>query len=517
MGDDPSRRRGWGDAALRWAVAGLAFAMLGLGVARTIIYVIYAVQILPFPLESHQLEAKMVLMAYRAGAGLSLYPEWRDGPYVANFFAPLDFLLVGGIGRLAGADLRGLFLIGRGVSFSAALLEAAVLGGWAWRRYGRAAGIVAATLSFGIRPLDGFSVTTRPDTPAELLGVLGFLLAVSPARGRRAAGVGLLVLAAFTKQTAAVYLAAAAAALAAEGRRREALHVLGAGIGTIVGIVVAVSLLVEPNFARSLLGEAATPRDVAAWLDLLRRMAVGSPDVLLLPAIGLVLWTRGPDRSPRLAALTVVTAAVALITALKRGSDVNYFLPLRGPEAMAAAALWAFARGPGRRSTAAAVALAVAVASVLSGGMVMGIGQAMTQGAVEFLQEPPGRRTLAAYREAAALAAEPGARMLTDSAFIDLHARERALFGDPWLFRMLVETGRIDPRRLAERVESGYYSVVVTTADLRDPAYDTNAYALPPRLLGPLRRDYELARAEAKFLLYRKKAPGRRGPSGAGP
>ena len=362
MGDDPGRDRRWWEVVVGRFVVGLALALLLAGALRAVFYFGYAAGMLPFPLESHQLEGKMVLMAYRAQAGLSLYPEWREYPHVANFFAPIDFLLVGGIGRLAGADLRGLFLIGRAVSFVSGLLVAVVLGAWAGRRYGRGAGVVAAILSVGGRPMDGFSVTTRPDMPAELLGVVGFLLTGARAGGWKVAGIVVLVLAAFTKQTAVLYLLAAALALAWEGHRRWSVGVLGGGLGAIALVVAGVTLAVEPNFARGLLGEAATPWDLAAWLGLMKRLAVGSPDVLLLPAIGFVAWTVGRDRSPRLAALAVVPMAVALVSSMKRGADVNYFLGLRAAEAMAAAALWASARGtgPSRRSPVLAVALAAA-------------------------------------------------------------------------------------------------------------------------------------------------------------
>ncbi|HEY2154730.1 MAG TPA: hypothetical protein VGH33_03810, partial [Isosphaeraceae bacterium] len=248
MGDHPKRVPG---RALRWALAGLVTLLLAAGAIRAGIYLVYAARMFTFPLEAHQLESKMVLLAYRAQTGLPLYPEWRDYPHVANFFAPVDFLLVGGIGRLVGADIRGLFLIGRAVSFAAWMIEVVVLGVWAARRYGPFAGLFGAVLTLSSIAMTGFSVSTRPDMLAELLGVVGFILCGERSRGRRVAGVAALVLAALTKQTAGVYLIAAALAAVAEGRRRWALAILGGGLGAIALIVAAVTLAVEPNFARS--------------------------------------------------------------------------------------------------------------------------------------------------------------------------------------------------------------------------------------------------------------------------
>ena len=47
----------------------LLYLLLALGVARTILYFVYAADMLPLPLESHNLEAKQVLLAFRGGAG----------------------------------------------------------------------------------------------------------------------------------------------------------------------------------------------------------------------------------------------------------------------------------------------------------------------------------------------------------------------------------------------------------------------------------------------------------------
>ncbi len=507
MGDDPKRVPG---RALRWALVGLVAVLFAAGAVRAGLYLVYAARMLTFPLEAHQLESKMVLLAWRAQHGLSLYPEWRDYPHVANFFAPLDFLLVGGIGRLVEADLRGLFLIGRGVSFAAGMLEAVVLGVWAGRRYGPFAGVLGATLTLGTIAMTGFSVSTRPDMLAELLGLVGFILCGERSPGRRAAGVAALVLAALTKQTAGVYLVAAALAAVAERRRRWGLAIVGGGVGAIALVVAGATLSVEPNFARSLVGEAATPRDLGAWFDLLERLAYGSADLLLLPTLGLVLWTRTRYRDPRLAALTATLMVVALVTSMKRGADTNYFLGLRAPEAMAAATLWAAAREAAsrRQALALAAALASATAVMIMSVLSITLFTARIIGTADFFEGPRGRAVAAAYRDAAHVAASPGARMLTDSGFIDIHARDRAVFGDPWLFRMLVDTGRIVPRVLIERIDSGYYETVITTADLGLPEYETNAFGLPMVLVERLRGRYGLVRSGNGLFVYRRRDRG---------
>src|SRR5262249_10501810 len=136
----------------------LLYALIATGLARAIFYFLYAASMLPLPLESHNLEAKMVLLAYRARLGLRLYPSWREYPYVSTGSGPVTWLCVGLRGRLGRADTRGLFLIGRGVSFASSILATLVVGAVAGRRYGQPAGLAAAILSLGSGPMFGFTV-----------------------------------------------------------------------------------------------------------------------------------------------------------------------------------------------------------------------------------------------------------------------------------------------------------------------------------------------------------------------
>ena len=203
MGDDPGRVA---VAGRRRSSAGssvvLANLLLVLGVVRAAALSLVRGRDAAVPAGVAPARSEDGAAGLPGAGGLSLYPEWRDYPHVANFFAPIDFLLVGGIGRLVGADLRGLFLIGRGVSFASGLLVAVVLGVWAGRRYGWGAGVVAAAAQ-PRGPADG---RVLGHDPARHAGRAARPGRVPPDRcrreGWRAAGVGVLVLAAFTKQTA---------------------------------------------------------------------------------------------------------------------------------------------------------------------------------------------------------------------------------------------------------------------------------------------------------------------------
>ena len=488
----------------------LLYLLLALGAGRMVLYFVYAGDMLPLPLESHNLEAKMVLLAYRAERGLSLYPAWWDYPYVSNWFGPVNSLVVGLLGRLLGGGVRGLFLIGRTVSFVSGILTTLVLAVAIGRRYGRGAGLAGGVLSLGSGPMFGFTVMVRPDALAELFGVGGFLLSTGQSRGARAAGVALLVLAVLTKQTTAVFLLAAALATALAGEKRRGLDILGAAAAALAVVVVAVTVLREPYFARSLVGERVMPWSDSTWQTAIRRILVSCPDLLLLPAAGLWLWRgdRSRPREVRPATLVLVLLASALVLSAKLGADINYYLSLRVAEGLAVGALWhavhsnAPGQRPRRRSAALAATTLVASALMVPSVVMASLYVDLATTESVFYETPKGRRFLRTYREAFALAQDPRVHLLTDVGLLDLYQGERAAFGDPWLFRTLVETGRLQPATMARRIDSQYYDVFITAHDLDSPRYVKHDFRLPKGLFERVRANYVFRRSPPGLQFY---------------
>jgi hypothetical protein len=492
--------------------------LVALGFARMVLYFVFAAGMLTLPLENHVLEAKMVLLAYRARSGLSLYPAWWDYPHVCNWFGPINPLLIGLLGRWLGGGIPGLFLIGRTVSLLAGLATTLVLAVAVGRRYGGGAGLAAGVLSLGSMPMFVFTATVRPDALAELLGVSGFLLSASRSRGGSWAAVALLILAVLTKQTAAVFLLAAALAAALTGEwRRGAFILAAAGAGLIV-IVAAVNLLLEPHFARSLVGERITPWRFATWWFILRRIVRASPELLLLPALGLWLWLRPEDRSrpreagPAILAFSLLAAGLGL--SAKVGADINYYLSLRVAAALAVGALWhavhvnagaTAAPRPFRRSAAlAAASLLAIVALVPSFRNALAYADASNTEAT-FYETPNGRLLLRSYRDAIALARDPRVHVLTDSGLIDLYQGERAAFGDPWLFCTLVEAGLLRPTVMAQRIDSQYYDVVISAHDLDSPDYAHHDFRLPAELFERVRANYVRDKSPPGLAIFKRR------------
>jgi hypothetical protein len=484
----------------------LSLALLALAVfARAVGFLVYAVAGLTLPGEVGDLESKLVHLAWRVQAGVRLYPAWRDGPHVTNFFAPCYFLLTGVLGRMTSASLDGLFVIGRVLTVVFGLATAALLGIVVGRDGGRIEGLVAAVASLGAAPMIGAGLMVRPDTLAELLGAAGFFLVLEPEGRFRWAGVPLLILAVLTKQTAMVYLLAAAGALVVSGRARQGAVTLGVGVLGAALVVFGVTLGVEPLFAASLLGESRTPWDLANWLDQVHKLATESPDLFVIPALALPCWL---SERPRRLAPVVLWATVlgaGLLTAGKLGSGLNYFLSLRLIEALAVGALWKEARTASRPGVLA-FGVGLAALSVVPGvGLAAGEARRMVADAA-FFRSPEGQRSLLARRKLIALAEDPKVALLTDSGLLQLYQKERAPFVDPFQFRLFVEAGQIRPIAMARALDTASYDLVVTTTDLNGPEYDRYIAGLPPVLARKARSQYVLQARPIGLYLY-----GRRG------
>jgi hypothetical protein len=484
---------------------------LVLAIARLILFLGYVVEIVPITeLQAFHLESKMVHLAWRVQAGERLYPEWRSFPHVANFFAPLYFVAVGMIGRATGASLEALYLIGRVVSVGAALGTTLLLGLDAGRRYGRGPGVVAAVTSLGVGPLFGYGVMVRPDTLADFLGLAGFLLAVRRHTRSSVVGAGLLLIAAtLTKQPSGVYLLAAALSLALQGRRREAAGLTVGVLGVVVGLVLAIDALVEPNFGPSLLAEGRTPWSWKSWNWNAYRFASIDPEWLVLAPVGLWLWNRGDRRDLPATVLTLVLVPVFLVTSAKMGADLNYALGFRAIGSLAAAALWHAVWVPRKPdSLLRAERELLALASFLSLVIMHSDYHALAQWANAadsrlFLRSPEGQMFRRLNQQLFRRMADVNRPTLTDASQYDIRQGRRTAFGDPWLFHVMVDTGQIDPVQMRRWIEEERYEGIVTTKDLMDPSYDDYDFGLPRPLVEAARRHYEPTGAVGGLFFYR--------------
>ncbi len=485
----------------------------------------YAYQSFWTPVEVFHLESKMVYLAWLAQEGRDLYPSWQAGTREPNFFGPLYFWAVGQIGRFFEADLEGLFRIGRLLTMASGLLAALVVGLVAGLRYGRGAGVVSGLLSIGAAPMLGFGVMVRPDVAADLLGFVGFVLATSRRSGGWTTWIGgaILIAAIFTKQTTALYLLAAVIALALEGRRSKAAGLL-AGCGLVSAVIVgAVTATIAPHFFECLTAEGQTPFDLPEWRRTMGRLWTLGREMPLMTLAGLIVWLSPKGRDISLATLCIVVPGLSVLAALKLGADLNYFLGFRLVAALGVGALWGVLMGsqdkqnpavsdtePFRpafwRSMILAVLLLATNYTLFLSLVSSFYYHAGAKTYARLIDSPIGQSKLREQHALYRIAADPILEILTDSGLVALRQRERAPFVDPWLFRMLVVNGRINPERLRLNIENKNYDWIVTSHDLDAQSYDDYTFGLPPVLAQAARKQYEFAgliQGYSGFYLYR--------------
>ncbi len=343
-----------------------------------------------------------------------------------------------------------------------------------------------------------------------MLGFGGVLLSGHRTRLGSFAGCVLLVLAILTKQTAAIFLVAAALGLELEGRRQRAMVVLGGCTAALGLTIAAINVTLEPNLVRSLLGEAKTPWSFGTWLRMFRRIVERSPDLLVFAAIGLGLWSGGRWRDPRLFALGLVVLAASLGTSGKRGADANYYVSLRVVEGLTVGTLWHASRTATTRRGRSALVLASALglAALVPSTLAAAVQAMASRDSSALLAGSAGRILLRTYHRVFRAAENPRVRLLTDSGLIDLHQNGRAAFGDPFLFRLLVTTGQIRPTKMRDWIDAEAYDLVVTTDDLFSDRYSKYEFGLPMVLVERLRVHYKHTGTEAALFFYRPRRIG---------
>ena len=466
------------------------FAVAVLVMIRGIAYLIYVDEQINVPTEVCDLESKFVHLAWRVQAGVRLYPPWQDYPHVTNFFSPLYFVLVGLIGALTNASLQQLFVIGRTVTVACALATTAIVGWMLRRGDARWAVLFGGAATLGAAPMFGAALMVRPDTMAELCGVAGFILALGSRAQTRIAGLAILILAIFSKQTALLFLIASVAALVAAGRQRHAAVLLLTSAVSLAAIIAGISYF-EPMFAISLIGEGKTAWVFSCWTTQIAEVALTAPDLFIVPVLGASIWLCERPRQTAPIALWLAVGGFALVTAAKFGSASNYFLTFRVVEGLALGAIWAATCAPQCRRGLRHSALLLITAASLIPGTILAVRYAwISRLDAQFYRSQEGHRLLLAKKKFFTLAANPRVKLLTDSGEIQLHQRERAPFVDPFQFRHMVNSGQIQPEVILKELREGSYDYVITTADLFDSAYEADQLGFPQVVTQTAREHY---------------------------
>jgi hypothetical protein len=234
-------------------------------------------------------------------------------------------------------------------------------------------------------------------------------------------------------------------------------------------------------------------------LRIVMRLMDCSPELLLFALVGCALWLSDEHKDRTLLVLAAVWLIGAVLTCAKIGSDLNYFIPLRIVEALAAGAFcvaalrsnhhrlgWAMVAWTGVLAMAISAGFAVEMAAAAADRRVSEAGQARRQRLVQYAQ----------------LAADPNVRLLTDSDRLAVYQGQRAMVLDIFLFRLEVEAGRRDPRELIDRLQSRWFQYVILSADVSGVYDDQFFYALPPEVAAAVKANYQLQSRDGDLFVY---------------
>ena len=439
--------------AALWTAVG-AFVLIYLGA-----FLLSAWVRLQFPAEFTYGESIVLAGAQRVARGEPLYPPPDHLPLLVSAYAPLYYLLVGGLQRLFGDG----YVVGRAVSLAATLGAAGLLA-WSVRRIGGSwsGGLLAGGL-FLTQNMTAllWAPLHRVDPLALCLTLAGLALATA---GRSQAAALPLVLAFMTKQS---YLVApVAVCLALWPVRRSMLRFAGLFAAGAVGAVVAAQVLSGGWF----LWYAVLANANAFQLEYLTAQLGPFLRFNALPLlVAAAVFLFPPLLGERVWRLSFVGAILMLPGIGKVGASSNYWLELTAVGSALIGLLAArLVAGPRPRPDWAGPGLAATLLAALL--MVVPGYRAVAGEALEVLPAGGAGAVRTQLELAPALAAEPG-ELLTDDPGLAIAAGKSILF-EFVIFRLLAEQGVWDERPILEAIAARRFDLVALRAPLDAPLGD---------------------------------------------
>lgn len=482
----------------------LVGALLGVALVRAVLFAVYAAAAVAAPYPFYYAEGANVHLAWRVEHGLPLYPDENAYPFTLNYMGPAYYAAVGLVGRWLHADIPALFVIGRLLTVASGLALAALVYLYLARRLGPIPALTGGLLALGSGPMVGFGVMVRPDAVADVLGLAGFLLAGSTGGLGLCGGAVFLALACLTKQTAGVYVLATVAALLATSppAKRRAALLVGATVALVLAAAFAARLAGEPRMLAGLLAQGQIGFSGEQLAGIFALLHQRSPELLWFSLLGLGLWLGRRWRNLPLAALAISVLIVGLVTAAKKGSDLNYFLSLRAVAAMGAATLCQAVLLEAVNMRRAAALVLVSLAITVPSSLAMGRAAIDQIESARQLRLPDGQGELAARAEAIRLASDPQHPILTDCDNLAVYQATDVPLLDPYLFRLRVETGRIDPAPLVQRIARRQFAALILSADPAIDYPEPFVWTLPRPVAAAIAAHYRFERHLGPWRVY---------------
>jgi len=268
-------------------------------------------------------------LANRVKQGGVLYGDWRQRPHVVAWYGPALYLPVAYLGRWTGADIHGLFMIGRWISLLATLGTGGLIL-WILRARWEAPLALAGMMALIFLTADDifwrFDMTFRPDAPACFLTMLGLVLLVRSDRPLTLYGSVFVFLLAFLyKQSVVSGPVAAAIWLALSGHRHRALAYALVSAVVFLGSVGLLGVwtggLYFLNVIDGLKGNA-TFRNVPHLLSQAAETAV----IPMGMALGVIVLEWFHRKWSVDTMLFAVSSVVALVTTYRDGPGPYYYM-----------------------------------------------------------------------------------------------------------------------------------------------------------------------------------------------
>jgi len=430
--------------------------------------------------------------------GAPLYRDFLRPPYIHTPYGPLLYLL-SLPGTLAlGGSVSAAYLTGRVVVLLATGMTALVISLLATRLTGsRPVGLLAGLGFLTIPILVPWGYTLRPDLLAMAFSVAALALAwrtvdgQDPSWGRLGFLVLLLLGGLWSKQTA---VSAPVAILAGWVLRRQwraaGRFVLLLGAAGL-GVTILTQLWTGGAFIHNAIwGMQCGLRPGAPYYLFLHFVQFGSP--LLVAAL------LGVGRDPRgwfLPEVYAGTAIVmALLFALRGGSDVNHLLEPLAAVALLAGRGFGWLLAEGARSTRRGAAIALTFVVLFSPGLAR-TGDEL-RGNVATLD--PSRADLLRM-----LAGNQG-EILTFSTDIPLLTHRRPRLMDPMIFACLADRGVWDPTPLVNSLRRGEIPTIVLLTTPTGEVFATH-HGLPiwpPTVLQAVQERYRVVGEYGRQRVY---------------
>jgi len=319
-----------GASALNRLQLVLSVAILGALIILLLVKVLSVATLFEKPGELLNATAPNPYVARRVQQGGEIYGDWRVRPHVLAMYGPAQYWPVGLIGRWTGADVQGLYTIGRSISVLATAGTVLLIVWMLW--HGLAVHpVIAVAMGLVFFTADGilvrFDLAFRADAPGCFLTMLGLALLVRADRRACLYGSVLAFLGAILyKQSFVAGPVAAVLWLGLTRRRRDAVTYAVLSLVCLGGAVALLNVVTEGrhylNTVKGLAGNTTLSSIPMLLHELIQQAAV--PVVVAVYVLAIECYRREWHVVSVLFAVSMILTAASTY---RDGSCINYYMP----------------------------------------------------------------------------------------------------------------------------------------------------------------------------------------------